>query len=73
MLVGEIRQGTGLLRDIPEEPLPLAEMVQIINTRQVCIWLSLNPPTEPIDLLFCAHRSTKTEESMSAPNDLRFD
>jgi len=39
----------------------------------VRIWWSLNPPREPMNLLFCAaHRSTHTEDSTPAPGDLRF-
>ena len=73
MLVGARGPGTRLLRDDPEEPLPLAKMIQITNSRDVRIWWSMNPPSEPIDLLFCAHRSTNTEDSTPAPGDLRFD
>ena len=63
MLVGARGQGTRLLRDDPEEALPLAKMIRITNSRDVRIWWSMNPPSEPIDLLFCAHRSTNTEDS----------
>jgi len=45
MLIGTTRQGTRLLQDDPEEPLPLAEMIRITNSRLVRIWWSLNPPT----------------------------
>jgi len=73
MLVGATGQGTRLLQDDPEEPLRLAEMIRITNSRHVRIWWSLNPPSEPLDLLFRAHRSTNTEDSTPAPGDLRFD
>ena len=73
MLVGVTGQATRLLRDDPEERFPLAEMIRITNSRHVRIWLSLNPPIEPMDLLFCAHRSTNTEDSIPAPGNLRFD
>jgi len=73
MLVGATGQGKRLLRDDREEPLPLAEMIRITNSRYVRIWWSLNRPSEPMDLLFCAHRSTNTEDSTAAPGDLRFD
>jgi len=73
MLVGATGQGTGLLRDDPEEPLPLAEMIRITNSRHVRIWWSMNPPSELMDLLFCAHRSTNTEDSTPAPGNLQFD
>ena len=63
MRVGATGQGTRLLRDDPEKPLPLAEMIRITNSRHVRVWWSLNPPSEPIDLLFCAGRSTNTEDS----------
>jgi len=32
MLIGVTRQGTCLLQDDPEKPLPLAEMIQITNS-----------------------------------------
>ena len=73
ILVCATGPGPRLLRDNPEEPLPLAEMIRTINSRHVRIWWSLNPPSEPMDLLFCAHRSTNTEDSTRAPGDLRFD
>jgi len=72
MLVGVKRHATGLLQDNPEERLPLAEMIRITNGRHVRPWWSLNPPSEPMDLLFCAHRSTNTEDSTPAPSDLWF-
>jgi len=66
-------QGTRLQRDNPEEPLPLAEMIRITNSRHDRICWSLNPPREPIDLLCCAYRSTNTEDSTTAPGDAWFD
>jgi len=62
-----------LLRDDAKEPLPLAAMIRITNSRHVRIWWSLNPPSEPLDLLFCTYRSTNTEDSTPALGDLRFD
>jgi len=73
MLVGPTGQGTRLLQDDPEEPLPLTEMIQITNSRHVRIWWSMNPPGELMDLLFCAHCSTNTDDSTPAPGDLQFD
>ena len=73
MLVRAMGQGTPLLGDDPEERLWLAEMIQIIYSRQVRIWWSLNPQSEPMDLLFGAHRSTNTEDSTPAPGNLQFD
>ena len=73
MRVGATGWGTPLLRDDPEDALPLAEMIRIANSRHVRIWWFLNPPSEPIDLLFCAHRSTNTEDSTPTPGDLWFD
>jgi len=73
MRVGATGQGTHLQQDDPEEPLPLAEIIRITNSRHLPRWWSLNPRSEPMDLLFCAHRSTNTEDSTPAPGDLRFD
>jgi len=72
MLIGTTRQGTGLLQDDPEELLPLAEMIRITNSRHVRIWSSLNPPSEPMDLLFCCHRRNDTENSTPPPSEIRF-
>ena len=72
MLIGATRQGTCLLQDDPEEALPLAEMIQITNSRLVRIWSFLNPPREPIDLLFCCHRRNDTEDSTPPPGEIRF-
>jgi len=72
MLIGATRQGTRLLQDDPGEPLPLAEMIQMTNSRLVRIWWSLNLPSEPMDLLFCCHRRNDTEDSTPPPGEIRF-
>jgi len=72
MLISVTRQGTRLLQDDREESLPLAEMIRIRNSRLVCIWWSLNPPSEPIYLLFCCHRRNDTEDSTPPPGEIRF-
>jgi len=71
MLIGTTRQGTHLLQDDPEEPLPLAGMIRITNSRLIRIWWPLNPPTEPMDLLFCCHRRNDTEDSTPPPGEIR--
>jgi len=71
MLIGTMRQGTRLLQDDPGEPLPLAEMMRITNSRLVRIWWYLNPPSEPMDLLFCCHRRNDTEDSTPPPGEIR--
>ena len=72
MLIGEMRQGIRLLQDDPEEPLPLAEMIRIRNSRLVHIWWSLNRPSEPMDLLLCCHRRNDKEDSTPPPGEIRF-
>jgi len=72
MLIGATRQGTHLLQEDPEEPLPLAEMIRVTNSRLVHIWWSLNPPSERIDLLFCFHRRHDTADSTPPPGKIRF-
>jgi len=72
MLIGITRQSTRLLQDDPEAPLPLADMIRITNSRLVRIWCSLNPPSEPMDLVFCCHRRNDTEESTPPPGEIRF-
>jgi len=71
-LIGATRQGTRLLQDDPEEPLPLAEMIRITNSRLFRIWWSLNPPSKPMDLLLCCHRSNDTEDSTPSRHEIRF-
>jgi len=71
MLIGTTRQGTRLQQDDPEEPLPLAEMIRITNSRLVRTWWSLNQPSEPMDLLFCCHRRNDTEDSTPPPGEIR--
>lgn len=71
LLVGATGRGTRLLLDDPEEPLPLSEMITLRNNRHVRIWWSMNPPNEPMDLLFCAHR-TDGEAGTPPPGNLVF-
>jgi len=72
MLIGTTRLDTRLLQDNPEEPLPLADMIRITNSPPVGISWSLNPPSEPIDLLFRCHRRNDTEDSSPSPAEIRF-
>jgi len=72
MLIGTTRKGTRLLQDDPVEPLPLAEIILITNSRLVRIWWSLHPPSEPMDLLFCCHQRNDTEDSTPPPGEIRF-
>jgi len=72
MHIGTTRQGTGLLQDDPVELLPLAEMIRITNSRLVRIWWALNPPSKPMDLLFCCHRRNDRENSTPPPGEIRF-
>ena len=58
LLVGGTRHCTHMLLDDPEEPLPIAEMISIRNSRHVRMWWSMNSPSEPMDLLFCGHRTS---------------
>jgi len=57
LLVSTTRDGTCMLLDDPEEPLPVAEMIFIRNRRYVRMWWSMNLPSEPIKLHFCGHRT----------------
>jgi len=72
MIIRARRQGTPLLQDDPQEPLPLAEMTPNTNTRPVPLWWSLNPPSEPRDLLLCCHQRNDTEDSTPPPGEIRF-
>jgi len=57
LLVSATIHSTRMLLDDSEEPLPVAEMISIRNTRHVRMWWSMNSPREPMDLLFCSHRT----------------
>jgi len=57
MLIGVMRQGTRLLQDNPEEPLPLAEMIRITYSRLVRIWWSLNP--QSCNMCTCSGNGTQ--------------
>jgi len=71
MLIGAMRQGTHLLQDHIEEPLPLGEMIRITNSRLLRRWWSLNLPSEPMDLPFCCHGRNDIENSTPAPGETR--
>jgi len=68
MLIGTSRQGIRLLQDDQEERLALTEMIRITNSQLVRIWWSLNPPSEPMNLLFCCHRRNDKEDSTPPPS-----
>ena len=65
-LVGATKQGTGLLYEDPEQPLPLAEMIPISTKVHVRMWWAMNTQSEPMDMLFYGHR-TQGENGTPAP------
>ena len=71
-LVGAMKQGTSLLFDDPEAPLPLAEMIPISDDTHVRIRWTTNTQSEPMDLLFYGQRGTDAEEATPAPVSLNF-
>jgi len=72
VLVGATREGTGILRNDPDEPLPLGEMVPLLSDRDVCIWWSTNTLNEPMGLPFNGHRETADEDETPSPASLSF-
>ena len=71
LLIGATRHGTCMLLDNPEEPLPVAEMISIRNSWHVRMWWSMNKLSEPMDLLFCGHR-TCGEDATPPPGASNF-
>ena len=65
-LVGATKQGTGLLHEDPEQPLPLAEMIPFSTDVHVRTWWARNTQSEPMDMLFYGHR-TQGEDGTPAP------
>ena len=61
-LIGETKQGTGLLYENPEQ---LAEMIPISTDAHVLTWWAMNTQSEPMDLLFYGYR-TQREDGSSA-------
>jgi len=72
VLVGATREGTRMLLNDPDEPLPLGEMVPLLSDRVVRIWWSTNMLNEPMDLLFYGHRQTADEDETPSPVSLSF-
>ena len=72
VLVGATRDGTRMLRNDPDEPLPLGEMVPLLSDRDVGIWWSTNTLNEPMDLLSYGHRQTADEDETASPVSLSF-
>ena len=64
--VGATKQGTSLLHDDPEQPLPLAEMIPMSTDAHVRMWWAMNTQSEPMDMLFYCHR-TQGEDGTPAP------
>ena len=61
-----------MLRNDPEEPLPLAEMVPLLSDQDVRLWWSTNMLNEPMDLLFYGHLQTADEDETPSPVSLSF-
>jgi len=72
VLVGATRGSTRMLRNDPDEPLLLAEMVPLLTHRDVRIWWSTNRLNEPMDLLYYGHRQTADEDETPSPISLSF-
>ena len=67
VLVGATREGTRMLRNDPDKPLLLGEMVPLLSDRDVRISWSMNTLNEPMDLLFYGHRQTADEDETPSP------
>ena len=65
-LVAATKQGTCLLHEDPEQPLPLAEMIPISTDAHVSTWWVINTQSKPMDMLFYGH-STQGEDGTPAP------
>jgi len=65
-LVGATKQGTGLLHENPEQPLPLAEMIPISTDVHIRTWWAMNMQSEQMDMLFNGH-PTQGEDGTPAP------
>lgn len=63
MLIGATGQGTRLLNDDPEKPLPVAQMITITNSRHLRIWWAMNSRGDAMDLLFCGYRTSGEAET----------
>jgi len=72
VLVGATREGTRMLRNDPDEPLPLGEMVPLLSDGDIRIWWSPNTLNEPMDLLFYGHRQTADDDETPSPVSLSF-
>ena len=70
-LVGATKQGTGLLHEDPEQPLPLGEMIPISTDIHVRTWWAMNRQSEPMDMFFYGHR-TQGEDWTPAPVGFNF-
>ena len=66
VLVSATKQGTGLLHEHSEQPLPLAEMIPISTDAHIRTWGAMNTPSEPMDMVFYGHR-TQGEDGTPAP------
>ena len=67
-----MREDTRMLRNDPDEPLPLCEMVPLLSDRDVGIWWSTNTLNKPMDLLSYRHRQTADEDETPSPVGLSF-
>jgi len=72
VLVGATREGTRMLQNDADEPLPLGEMVPLLSDQDVGIRWSTNTLNEPMDLLFYGHRQTADEDETPSPVSLSF-
>jgi len=72
VLVRATREGTQMLRNDPDEPLRVGEMVPLLSDRDVRLWWSTNTLNEPMDLLFYSQRQTADEDDTPSPVSLSF-
>ena len=72
VLVGTTPEATPMLRNGPDERLPLCELGRLLSYRDVGIWWSMNTLNEPLDLLFYGHHQTADEDKTPCPIRLSF-
>jgi len=68
-LIGATGEGAAILRQKPDDALPLPQLIFLNRNDDICAWLLTNKGHDPLDLMVLSH-VTKMERTWTKPTSL---
>jgi len=66
-LIGASREGAAMLRQKPDDPLPLRQLIFLNRNDDICAWFLANKGHDPLDLMVLESRREEGEDLDETP------